>query len=295
MIKMSRNDEQKSFTSAPINWYPGHMAKARREIGEKLSLVDLVLEVVDARMPLSSEIADLGELLKRKMCLTVMTKYDLCDKSVTDSLMKRLGKDAVAVDLMSGKGMDLLLRKCQIAKDEMNALRKQKGLKERSLRVMIVGVPNAGKSTLINRLVGKRATKTGNRPGVTTGNSWVRIHKDLELLDTPGILWPKLEDQGQAKILASFSSIRDEILNTMDLATFVLKKLEQLYPNYLEERYSLKLPLSDTLEEEFEVIAKKRGALQRGGIADYEKVATFILSDLREGRFGPITLDRMDS
>ncbi len=286
------DDNRQNTTN--INWYPGHMAKARREMGEKLSLVDLVLEVVDARMPLSSRIADLEELLKGKMCLTVMTKYDLCDKQVTDSLMSQLGKEVVAVDLMSGKGMDVLLKKCQVARSEMNSTRKQKGLKERSLRVMIIGVPNAGKSTLINRLVGKKVTKTGNRPGVTTGNSWVRIHQDLELLDTPGILWPKLDNQEQAKILASFSSIRDEILNTMELATFVLRKLEQLYPKCLEERYGLSLPLSDTLEEEFELIAKKRGALQKGGVADYEKVAAMILSDLREGRFGPITLDRMD-
>ena len=165
-------------------------------------------------------------------------------------------------------------------------------MKPRIIRALIVGVPNVGKSTLINRLVGKKSAGVGNRPGFTKSLSWIRIHKDIELLDSPGILWPKLEDQGDAHVLAALSSIKEEILDPMDISSFILRKMYELYPERLKERYGIE-KLSDDLIEEYEVIAKKRGALMKGGIADYDKTATIIINDLKNGSLGRITLDRI--
>ena len=279
-----------------INWYPGHMAKTKKEIKEKLNLIDIVYEVIDARMPLSSKIVDIDDLIGNKRRILIMTKYDLCDKNETDKFVKyyeALGYIVVLADLMNGNGVSLILSKSQEIIEEENNKRKNKGLKPRSIRALIVGVPNVGKSTLINRLVGKKSASVGNRPGVTKNLSWIRINKDIELLDSPGILWPKLENQESAHILAALSSIKEEIVDTMDLACFILTKMMQLYPRQLEERYGI-TKLSDDFIEEFDIIAKKRGALMRGGVADYDKVATIIINDLKVGNLGNVTLDRID-
>ena len=167
-----------------------------------------------------------------------------------------------------------------------------KGMKPRSIRALIIGVPNAGKSTLINRLVGKKSAGVGDKPGFTKSLSWIRINKDIELLDSPGILWPKIEDQEQAHILASLSSIKEEILNNDEIASFILKKLYELYPEKLEQRYGI-CELDDDLIETYDTIAKKRGALTKGGVADYEKVSNIIIKDLKNAYFGNITLDRL--
>ncbi len=279
-----------------INWYPGHMAKTKKEIKEKLNLIDIVYEVIDARMPLSSKIVDIDDLIGNKRRILIMTKYDLCDKNETDKFVKyyeALGYIVVLADLMNGNGVSLILSKSQEIIEEENNKRKNKGLKPRSIRALIVGVPNVGKSTLINRLVGKKSASVGNRPGVTKNLSWIRINKDIELLDSPGILWPKLENQESAHILAALSSIKEEIVDTMDLACFILTKMMQLYPKQLEKRYGI-TKLSDDFIEEFDIIAKKRGALMRGGVADYDKVATIIINDLKVGNLGNVTLDRID-
>ena len=278
-----------------INWYPGHMAKTKREISEKLNLIDVVYEVVDARMPLSSKIIDIDDLIKNKPRILVMTKYDLCDKGETDKIIKYYedkGYKVVPVDLMSGSNVKKILDfTSDIMKGE-NQKRIDKGMKPRAGRVLIVGVPNAGKSTLINRLVGRKSAGVGNKPGFTKNLNWIRINKDLELLDSPGILWPKMEDQEAAHVLASLSSIKEEILNTDAIAGFILKKLYELYPDRLQERYDI-LELSEDLIEEYDIIAKKRGALSRGGFADYEKVSNIIIRDLKNGYFGSITFDRL--
>ena len=171
--------------------------------------------------------------------------------------------------------------------------RAQKGLKQRSMRALIIGVPNVGKSTLINRLVGRKSAGVGNKPGFTKNLSWIRINKDIELLDSPGILWPKLDNQESAHILASLSSIKEEILDIMDLSCFILKKMMELYPKNLEERYGI-TELDEDFSETFDSIAKRRGALSKGGMADYEKVANIIIRDLKNGYLGNITLDRLD-
>ena len=277
-----------------INWFPGHMAKTKREISEKLDLIDIVYEVIDARMPISSKIVDIDDLVKDKPRILVVTKMDLCDEVETNKILdwyRENGFHVVAVDLMNGN-VDALLKETKSIMAEINKKRLEKGMSERSARVLIVGVPNVGKSTLINRLVGKKTAGVGNTPGFTKSLSWIRVNKDIELLDTPGILWPKLENQEHAQILAAFSSIKEEILNLDSLACFVLRKIFELYPDKLKERYGIDY-LDEDYVEAYEVIGKKRGALAKGGIIDYDKVSNIIVKDLKNGYFGNITLDRI--
>ena len=278
-----------------INWYPGHMAKTKREIKERINLIDVVYEVIDARMPRSSKIDDIDDIIKEKPRVIIMTKYDLCDKNETDKFIKYyedLGYKVVCINLLTDKIAKILDISTDIMKEE-NEKRKAKGMKERPLRALVIGVPNAGKSTLINRLVSKKSVNVGNTPGVTKNISLIIINKDLELLDTPGILWPDFSDQERAHVLAAFSSIREEILDKNALAVFILKKLYEYYPDNLKERYGID-HLTEDFVEEFELIGKKRGLMASGGVVDYEKVATAIINDLKSGRLGKITLDRLD-
>ena len=280
---------------ANINWYPGHMAKTKREISEKLSLIDIVYEVIDARMPISSKIVDIDELIKDKPRILIVTKYDLCDKEQTDKILEIYEKNykIIKVDLLNGNNLKDIIALTQKLMIPINEKRKSQGMKERSARVLIVGVPNVGKSTLINRLVGRKSVNVGNKPGVTKNLNWIRINKDVELLDTPGILWPKLENQTQAHILASLSSIKEEILNPDEIATFILKQLYELYPEKLEERYGI-TSLDDDFLEAYQLIAEKRKAFSKGGIVDYEKVSNIIIKDLKDGYFSNITFDRLE-
>ena len=294
---MSNINENEKFQKNVINWYPGHMAKTKREISEKLNLIDVVYEVVDARMPLSSKIVDIDDLIKDKPRIMVMTKYDLCDKTETDKIIKyyeSTGYKVIPVDLMNNNnaGVKKIIDATNEIMVGVNNKRKEKGLMPRAGRVLIVGIPNAGKSTLINRLVGKKAAGVGNTPGFTKSLSWIRINKDLELLDSPGILWPKMEDQEAAHVLACLSSIKEEILNIDSIAIFILNKLFELYPEKLEERYGI-TELDEDYIETYDIIASRRGALSRGGVADYEKVSNIIVRDLKNGYFGDITLDRL--
>lgn len=293
---MKKIENNGGFRKNDINWYPGHMAKTKREIKEKLNLIDIVYEVIDSRMPISSKIVDIDELIGNKRRILIMTKYDICDKEETNKFIKYyedLGYVVVPVDLMNGKDTNKIIDKSLEIMKEENQKRLDKGLKPRSLRALIVGVPNAGKSTLINRLVGRKSAGVGNKPGFTKSLSWIRINKDIELLDSPGILWPKIENQENAHVLAAFSSIKEEILDNMDLSCFILKKMMELYPKNLEDRYGI-TELDEDFIENFDAIGKKRGALTKGGVADYEKVATIIVNDLKNGYLGNVTLDRLE-
>ena len=277
-----------------INWFPGHMAKTKREIREKLNLIDIVYEVIDARMPISSKVVDIDELIQNKPRVLVVTKYDLCDRVETEKILAKYREmcyNVITLDLMGGSVSELIQTTKEIMKP-INEERVKKGLKERPARILIVGAPNVGKSTLINRLVGKKSAGVGNTPGFTKNLSWIRINKDMELLDSPGILWPKMEDQKVAHILAAFSSIKEEILDTGDIACFILKTLYELYPEKLKERYGI-TELEDDFVEAYELIGKKRGVLSRGGVVDYDKVSVLIVQDLKNGAFGPVTLDRV--
>ncbi len=273
-----------------INWYPGHMAKARRELKETMPLIDIVYEVIDARMPISSKVVDIDNIINDKPKILVVSKYDMCDKKETDILLEKYN-DYIIVkcDLLKGNTNELLNKTKEILKG-INNERALKGLKPRKARVVVVGSPNVGKSTLINKLAGKKVVQTGNTPGVTKNLNWIRINNDVELMDSPGILWPKIEDQENAHILAALSSIKEEILDLEDIARFIINKLFELYPNNLKNRYKLD---NLNLETIFDDIAKKRGIYAKGGICDYEKVYLTIIKDLKDGSFGEITLDRV--
>ena len=296
MRKNKKMDENtKSLPSTSINWYPGHMEKAKREIKEKLSLIDIVYEVIDSRMPYSSKIKDIDNLIKDIPRILIMSKYDMCDVKETDKFIKYytdMGYTVIPTSLDNKKDVSIILNKSKELMQKINEERKKKGMKPRSIRALVIGVPNVGKSTLINKLVGKKKAPTGNKPGITKALGWIRINNDLELLDTPGILWPKIESDVEGYHLAGLSSIREEILNKEDLAIYLLRRCYELYPKELEERYGIK-EISEDIIPTLDIIAKKRGALLRGGASDYDKVYLIVLRDIKEGYLGKITLDRL--
>lgn len=290
---MNENNDKRLHKSV-INWYPGHMVKAKREMKEKMNLIDVVYEVVDARMPISSKVKDIDDIIKDKPRIMIMTKYDLCDKAITKqhiATYEKQGYQVLPIDLMQGNAKEVLLLSHDIL-ENVNKKRAQKGLKSRNLRAMVVGVPNVGKSTLINRLVGKNKAAVGNRPGVTKGLGWMKINKELELLDTPGILWPKFENQEQASIMALLLSIKEEVVNQEEIAIFGLLLLSKHYPEKVQKRYGTILQSKEDIVEVLDIIALHRKAVKKGNIPDYEKVYQMILQDIRKGVFGPITLDR---
>lgn len=290
------NNQNDGLGKMSINWYPGHMAKTKREIKEKLPLIDVVYEVVDARMPISSKVIDIDDIIKNKPRILIMTKYDMCDKSQTDKIIKyykEKGYSVVPVDLIKNTNVNLIIKETSKVSDIINVERKKKGLKpKQSVRALVIGAPNVGKSTLINRLVGKKKTVTGNKPGVTKQLSWIRVGSNIELLDTPGILWPKLENQEHAYNLAALSSVKEEVVDLQDLSIYILHKLNELYPNYLEKRYGI-TTVSDDIITTLEEIGNRRGAKISGGEIDYDKVYSIIIRDLKEGLIGPVTLDRL--
>ena len=276
-----------------INWYPGHMAKAKRLISENIKVIDIIYEVLDARIPFSSRIKDLDDLIKNKPRIILMTKSDLCDLERTkkwEEYYKSLGYHVILLDLLNNKNIDKIYSETDKVLKELNAKREEKGLKSRAYRAMIIGIPNVGKSTLINRITGKKATAVGNKPGVTKQLSWIRINKDLDLMDTPGILWPKLDDEKVAFNLASFSAIKEEILPIGKVACYILKYLYENYPEILKERYGIS-ELTEDFIDEYEIIGRKRGCLVKGNEVDYDKVSRLIIKDLRDGNLGKVTFD----
>lgn len=275
--------------NSTINWYPGHMAKAKRELKENIDLIDIVYEVIDARMPISSKVVDTDDLFKNKPRILVVTKYDMCDKKVTNEILKKYKDCEIVKCNLLKDNIKTLIDKTKLISKSINDIRAKKGLKPRKVRVVVVGAPNVGKSTLINKLVGRKAVQTGNNPGVTKSLGWIRINNDIELLDSPGILLPKLEDQNVAYTLAAFSSIKEEIVDIEHLAYFIIDKLIKLYENNLKDRYKLDIINRDGI---FEDISKSRGLLSKGGVCDLEKVYTTVIRDFKEGRIGNITLDR---
>ena len=289
------NNQEEKLTKVVLNWYPGHMAKTKRLISENLNLIDVVYEVVDARMPYSSKIRDIDNFTKDKPRIMVMTKSDLCDIKETNKWVKYYEDKGYKVFLTSLEGkvnLKPLLDMTKELMEEKNAKRENKGMTKRRTRILIVGIPNVGKSTLINRLVGKKATTTGNKPGVTKQLDWIRINDELELLDSPGILWPKFEETSVAFNLASLTAIREEVLPLYDVVEYILKTLLKYYPDQLENRYGI-TEVEDDYILTLESIGKRRGCLIKGGEIDYDKVVSIIINEVKNGTIKNITFDRM--
>lgn len=285
------NNEEKVFQNSQINWYPGHMVKTKRQIRENLGLIDIVFEVIDARIPLSSKNKDIDNLIQNKPRVLIMTKKDLCDENKTNKYVKyyeEKGYKVVLVDLLTLKNTNAILDSINPIINDINKKRALKGMKPRKIRVLVLGIPNVGKSTLINRLVGKKATNIGNRPGITKELQWIRINDKLELLDTPGILWPKLDDTNVALNLAAMTAIKEEILDLDDVAIYIINKMKKEYKDNINNRYNI--GNIDDVVEILDKIGKSIGAFKNNEV-DYDKVYKNILKDLREGYLGQVTFD----
>ena len=279
-----------------FQWYPGHMTKARRMMQENIKLIDLIIELVDARIPLSSRNPDIDELGRNKARLILLNKADLAEDSRNDEWIeyfREKGWSAVKVNSKKGGGIKSIQSVIQEACREKTERDRKRGILNRPVRAMVVGIPNVGKSTFINALAGKACAKTGNKPGVTKGKQWIRLNKNVELLDTPGILWPKFEDQEVGLKLAFIGSIKDEILQTEELAAELIRFLNASYPGVLEEKYSIEA--GEDPYEELRLIAESRHCLLKGSGLDTEKAAGILLDDFRNGRLGRITLEIPES
>ena len=279
--------------AAGINWYPGHMKKTREMIQENLKLVDAVVEVIDARIPGSSRNPIIDDIVRDKTRIVALNKIDLADGAQTESWKRELtaaGTYAIPVNCNTGAGINQIFRRLDLIREE----RERETVRRRPLRLMIVGVPNVGKSSLINKLTGKKSAKTGDRPGVTRGKQWLTLTNGMQLLDTPGILWPKFEDPDVGLNLAFCGSIRDEILDVETLCLELIKVLLQDYSSLLEARYKVEEISEDGLEA-MEQIALKRGFIFPGKRIDYERTAKTVLDEFRGGKIGRITLERCEN
>lgn len=275
-----------------IQWYPGHMTKAKRMMQENIKLIDVVIELVDARIPFSSKNPDIDELARNKSRIVLLNKYDLADDSKTQAWKKWYedkGAFVTLVNSKSGQGVKNVTSIVQEACKEKIERDRRRGIINRPVRAMIVGIPNVGKSTFINSFAGKACTKTGNKPGVTKGKQWIRLNKNVELLDTPGILWPKFEDQEVGIKLALIGSIREEILNITELSYILIKYLLENYPKVLSDRYDIE-ECSDIVKV-LEGIALKRGCKSKGDTLDLDKASSIIVDDFRTGKIGRISLE----
>ena len=276
-----------------INWYPGHMTKAKRMMEENIKLIDLIIEIVDARAPLASRNPDIDELGKNKFRIVLLNKSDLADPKQNKRWNEHFKEAAIhmaEINSRTGAGVKAIQNLVQEACKEKIERDRKRGIVNRPIRAMVVGIPNVGKSTFINSFVGKACAKTGNKPGVTKGKQWIRLNKGLELLDTPGILWPKFEDQEVARRLAFIGSINDEIIVMEELACELIVYLKEHYPNALEERYGLS-DLDKTPADILADIGESRNVFTKGQQIDYEKTANLFLDDFRSGRLGRISLE----
>lgn len=278
-----------------FQWYPGHMTKAKRAMQEDLKLIDLIIELVDARIPYSSKNPDIDQLANGKSRILLMNKYDLADPAVTEQWIRHYenkGYYVAKVNAKNGKGVRAVQGIIQEACKEKMERDRRRGILNRPIRAMIVGIPNVGKSTFINSFAGKACTKTGNKPGVTKGKQWIRLNKTVELLDTPGILWPKFEDQAVGLRLAYIGSIKDELYNVYELSVLLLGYLSEKYPKMVSEYYDI---LDGEAQEILLHVAEKRQCLKSGGEYDVDKASKYLVDDFRNGRLGQVSLEEPDA
>lgn len=276
-----------------FQWYPGHMSKAKRAMQEDLKLINVIIELVDARVPLSSKNPDMDPMANGKSRIILLNKCDLADSSVTARWKKYYEEKGFFVALVNsknGKGVKQVNEVIQSACKEKIERDRRRGILNRPIRAMIVGIPNVGKSTFINSFAGKSCTKTGNKPGVTKGKQWIRLNKNVELLDTPGILWPKFEDQTVGLRLAFIGSIKDELSNQYELCMLLMQYLGEYYPKAIPDTYQIE-PAENEVEL-LERVAKRRGCLKAGGEHDLDKAANYVIDDFRNGRLGCISLEQ---
>lgn len=298
------NEDKRSLQSTSINWFPGHMAKTRRQITEDLKMIDVVVEILDARIPNSSQNPDIRQITQNKKKIIILNKYDLADNAKTEKWIEYFNKKerkVVLADSLTGKGVNETTRQIQkIMEDEMQKMA-DKGRIGRKIRVMIVGIPNVGKSSFINRIAKKTSAEVGNKPGVTKQKQWIRINEKIELLDTPGVLWSKFENEKVAMNLAITGTIKDDILELTEVAYTLTKFMLENYRNNLLQRYSLdEKQINEILNQEqaeneniyeiMQLIGKKRGAIL-GGRVDDERTSKLILDDFRSSKLGKITLE----
>ena len=284
------SNEEKSFTSVGINWYPGHMAKTKREIKEKIDLIDIVFEVIDARIPYSSKIKDIDSIIRNKTRILIMSKKDLCDINVTNSWIKyyeEMGYKVLLIDLNDQNDYKKITLLTNDLVSHINEKRKANGLKEKEIKACVLGIPNVGKSTLINKLAGKKVSKVGNLPGVTKSLTWLKTKYKLLILDTPGILWPKFDDEKVAFNLASMTAIKEDVLPIGDIAYYILNTLGKYYPEILNSRYKI----DKVTDDSFDIIAKNIGAISNGEV-DYTRVYKMIINDVKQEYIKGITFDR---
>ena len=276
-----------------FQWYPGHMSKAKRAMQEDLKLINVIIELVDARVPLSSKNPDIDPMANGKSRIILLNKCDLADSSVTARWKKYYEEKGFFVALVNsknGKGVKQVNEVIQSACKEKIERDRRRGILNRPIRAMIVGIPNVGKSTFINSFAGKSCTKTGNKPGATKGKQWIRLNKNVELLDTPGILWPKFEDQTVGLRLAFIGSIKDELSNQYELCMLLMQYLGEHYPKAIPDTYQIE-PAENEVEL-LERVAKRRGCLKAGGEHDLDKAANYVIDDFRNGRLGCISLEQ---
>lgn len=291
---MNNLENQGGVNKSVINWYPGHMTKAVRQMKEDIKLIDLVIELLDARIPLSSRNPDIDDLGKNKARLVLLNKSDLADETDNNKWIqyfKDKGIIALKINSKNKQGIKEINNAVQIACKEKIERDKKRGIINRPVRAMVVGIPNVGKSTFINAYAGRAAAKTGNKPGVTKGKQWIKLNKNLELLDTPGILWPKFDNQTIGMHLAFIGSINDNILDVTELAYQLVKLLATTYPKVVVERYKIE-GHEDPLQVMYQV-AEVRGCRLKGNQPDLEKTSKIIMDDFRAGKLGRITLDKL--
>lgn len=297
-------DKKEKLPSTRIQWYPGHMLKTKKQIIEDLKLIDVVVEILDARIPMSSQNPDIQQITNNKKKIVLLNKADLANEKETSkwiNYFNKKGIKAISTDSNIGRGTNEVLKQIQKIMEVEIEKAAAKGRTNKNIRIMIIGIPNVGKSSLINRLVNKKTAEVGNRPGVTKQKQWVRIGKNIELLDTPGVLWPKFEDEKVALNLAYVGSIKDEVLPKTEVAYQLLKFLYNNYQNEIIQKYKLtEEDLSsiisdvenDNIVSLMNIIARKRGAIISGGEIDYEKTSGIVLNDFRTGKIGRITLEQ---